>query len=220
MSQAKEPTARHHSMTASDSLKFTSGSERRSSPSPPTNSSGSPLEMLRLKVRTERMQRVVEARSSVKQCLHDFTAAASFNKLSGSQQAAWLCGASLAPPSLSGCAQTSTENVLLSEGKAEFAACPPFVHKGHLMPQGGELGEVPDMAPEADSNTMKPRRPICPLVASRVGGWGGDGVRLHQPSREDQIVSFKTSDLPGRGVRSDPSIKGKWLQKIVGLVRL
>mmetsp|Transcript_48345 Transcript_48345/g.115048 ORF Transcript_48345/g.115048 Transcript_48345/m.115048 type:complete len:148 (-) Transcript_48345:307-750(-) len=124
MSQAKEPTARHHSMTASDSLKFTSGSERRSSPSPPTNSSGSPLEMLRLKVRTERMQRVVEARSSVKQCLHDFTAAASFNKLSGSQQAAWLCGASLAPPSLSGCAQTSTENVLLSEGKAEFARLP------------------------------------------------------------------------------------------------
>eukprot|EP00290_Baffinella_frigidus_P013867 CAMPEP_0180148202 /NCGR_PEP_ID=MMETSP0986-20121125/19824_1 /TAXON_ID=697907 /ORGANISM="non described non described, Strain CCMP2293" /LENGTH=205 /DNA_ID=CAMNT_0022094123 /DNA_START=203 /DNA_END=821 /DNA_ORIENTATION=+ len=111
----------------------------------PTNSSASPLEMLRRKVRTEKMRRVVEARSSIKKRLHDYTASCAFKALSGPEQAAFWIGSSRGPPNLSEqYANASKEYMLLSAGDAEFARLT-------AMPEGGIPEEEPHTAPPADS---------------------------------------------------------------------
>mmetsp|Transcript_21462 Transcript_21462/g.51666 ORF Transcript_21462/g.51666 Transcript_21462/m.51666 type:complete len:124 (+) Transcript_21462:456-827(+) len=101
--------------------------------------------MLRRKVRTEKMRRVVEARSSIKKRLHDYTASCAFKALSGPEQAAFWIGSSRGPPNLSEqYANASKEYMLLSAGDAEFARLT-------AMPEGGIPEEEPHTAPPADS---------------------------------------------------------------------
>jgi len=67
----------------------------------PTISSGTPLEMLRRKAHTEKMQRIEAVRASVKQRLHIYTASVAFKQLSGAEQVSFWVGSSQGPPNLS-----------------------------------------------------------------------------------------------------------------------
>jgi len=105
----------------------------------PTISPGTPLEMLRRKVQTEKKQRHEAARGSVKQRLHDHAASVSFKQLSGAEQAAFWVGSRHGPSNFfEEYADASRLCMLLSEGGAEFARLP-------AVPQEAEGGEMPPL---------------------------------------------------------------------------
>jgi len=131
-----------------------------------TISSGTPLEMLRRKAHTEKMQRIEAVRASAKQRLHAYTASVSFKQLSGAEQASFWVGSSQGPPNLSEeYANASRECMLLSAGHAGFARLP-------AVPQEEERGEVPHTPPAAQSKTWKSWAVDATDDLFRVGsGW-------------------------------------------------
>jgi len=144
------------------------GSEiRRHSGSYASAAPTTPLEMLRRKAKSEKMERVMEARASVKRRLHVYTASNSFQKLSAAEQAAfWIGSSGGGQPNLSEeYANASKECVLLSGRDAESSEAAEFAA---MSLEGEDRGEVPETAP-ADSKAGKPS--VFDSLLSVGWGW-------------------------------------------------
>jgi hypothetical protein len=118
--------------------------------------SKSPLEILRRQASKEKLERYFAVRGSLKQRLHDYTAAVFFKQLSGSEQAAWWCGVSRAPPSLSEERARPSKEYLSAED-AGFVRLPR---------EGGGAGEETHLAPAAASKAGQPWAQTCPSSSS------------------------------------------------------
>ena len=123
--------------------------------------STNPLGKFRRQASKQKLERVVAVRGSLKQRLHDYTAAVFFKQLSGSEQAAWWCGFSRAPFNSEEHATTSKE--FLSAGDAEFETlrwgrrAPPNEHaattKEYLSAEDAGFTRLPREAPREVGGT-------------------------------------------------------------------